>query len=311
MSRADFLQGSMVALLTPMSVDECIDYDAFDRLIDLHVNAGTDAIVVASTTGEGPTLTLDEHVQLYRRAVQRADGRLPVIAGIGSPSTRVACELAREAEHERVQAILCVTPYFNRPNDFGLEHHFTSVADTVDIPVVMYDVPHRTGLKMTENLVVKLSAHPNIVGLKDATGDLERVTRLLSTVAPGFRIVSGDDATALGLMAAGGAGVISVAANVAPSAVRRMCDAVRLGDLERAAQLDEDLKPLYEVLSSDTNPVPAKWAAQELGLMEGVLRAPLAISPTLRRSLARSAAFSAARHLLMRDHADLHRSEQR
>ena len=300
MSRAEFLQGSMVALLTPMSANEQIDYRAFERLVDLHVDAGTSAIVVASTTGEGPTLSLDEHVQLYRRAVQHAAGRIPIIAGVGSPSTRVACELAREAQHEQVDAILCVTPYYNRPNVFGMDHHFTAVADAVDIPVILYDVPHRTGVRISEELIVGLSRHPNIVGLKDATGDLERAVRLIASVAPDFRIVSGDDSSAFGLMAAGGWGVISVAANVAPSAVRGMCEAIRRGDMEEAARLDEVLKPLYDVLSADTNPVPAKWIAHELGLMGSMLRAPLAIPPVLARSLETSVAFNASRHLLGR-----------
>ncbi|CAB3779530.1 4-hydroxy-tetrahydrodipicolinate synthase [Paraburkholderia ultramafica] len=298
MSRAEFLQGSMVALLTPMSANEQIDYPAFERLMDLQVNAGTSAIVVASTTGEGPTLSLDEHVHLYRRAVQHAAGRIPVIAGVGSPSTRVACELAREAEHERVDAILCVTPYYNRPNLFGMDHHFTAIADAVGIPVVLYDVPHRTGVRISEELIVQLSGHPNIVGLKDATGDLERAVRLIAAVSPDFRIVSGDDSSAFGLMAAGGSGVISVAANVAPSAVRAMCEAVKRGDMEEAARLNEILKPLYDVLSADTNPVPAKWVAHELGLMDPMLRAPLAIPPALARLLAASVEFNASRHLL-------------
>jgi 4-hydroxy-tetrahydrodipicolinate synthase len=300
MSRVDFLQGSIVALLTPMSQNEQIDYPAFERLVDLHADAGTSAIVIASTTGEGPTLSLDEHVHLYRRAVQHAAGRIPIIAGVGSPSTRVACELAREAQHERVHAILCVTPYYNRPNVFGLERHYTAVADAVDIPVILYDVPHRAGVRLSEELIVELSRHPNIVGLKDATGDLERAVRLLAAVSEDFRIVSGDDSSAFGLMAAGGAGVISVAANVAPAAVRALCEAVKCGDMKEGARLDESLRPLYEVLSADTNPVPAKWIAHEIGLMGPVLRAPLTIPPELARELGASDAFNASRRLLVR-----------
>jgi 4-hydroxy-tetrahydrodipicolinate synthase len=299
MSCVGFLQGSIVALLTPMSSNEQIDYPAFERLVDLHVEAGTSAIAIASTTGEGPTLSLEEHVHLYRSAVQRAAGKIPIIAGVGSPSTRVACELAREAQHERVHAILCVTPYYNRPNVLGLERHFTAVADAVDIPVILYDVPHRSGVRLPEALVVELSRHPNIVGLKDATGDLERAVRLLAAVAEDFRIVSGDDSSAFGLMAAGGAGVISVAANVAPAAVRALCETVKRGDLKEAARLDESLRPLYEVLSADTNPVPAKWIAHEIGLMSPVLRAPLTIPPELARELGTSDAFNASRRLLV------------
>lgn len=298
MNRADFLQGSIVALLTPMSADEEIDYATVERLVDLHVDARTSAIVVASTTGEGPTLSVDEHVHLYRRAVQQAAGRIPIIASVGSPSTRIACELAREAEHEYADAILCVTPYYNRPNAFGLNRHFTAVADAVDIPVIMYDVPHRTGVGVSEELVVDLSRHPNIVGLKDATGDIERAVRLLAAVSPDFRIVSGDDSSAFGLMAAGGAGVISVAANVAPSVVRAMCEAIRRGDMEEGAQFNESLKPLYAVLSADTNPIPAKWLAHRLGLMDSTLRAPLAVSPVLAGSLETCTGFTESRHLL-------------
>lgn len=295
MNRTEFLRGSMVALLTPMTDDEQIDFDTFDDLIDLHVNAGTRAIVVASTTGEGPTLAHEEHVELYRRAVLRADGRIPVIAGVGSPSTRIACELAREAEHARANAVLCVTPYYNRPNEQGLARHFSAVAEAIDIPVVLYDVPRRTGVSLPENLVVTLSQHPNIVGLKDATGDLARATRLIASVAPGFRLISGDDPTAFALMAAGGAGVISVAANVAPASMVALCDAVLRGATDEAAALDDALRPLYDLLGADTNPVPAKWLAQELGMMRAVLRAPLSVPDVLARSLAESAVYASTR----------------
>jgi 4-hydroxy-tetrahydrodipicolinate synthase len=298
MSHAEFLHGSMVALLTPMTDDEQIDFDTFDRLIDLHVNAGTRAIVVASTTGEGPTLAHEEHVDLYRRAVLRADGRIPIIAGVGSPSTRVACELAREAEHARVNAVLCVTPYYNRPNEQGLERHFITVAEAVDIPVVLYDVPRRTGVSIPEALVVALSRHPNIVGLKDATGNLARARRLIASVAPGFHLISGDDPTAFALMAAGGTGVISVAANVAPASMVALCDAVLRGAIDEAAALDNALRPLYALLGADTNPVPAKWLAQELGMMRAVLRAPLSLPDALVRSLAESVVYTATRAVI-------------
>ena len=298
MSRTDFLQGSMVTLLTPMTEEEQIDFPTFDQLIDLHVTAGTRAVVVASTTGEGPTLTHEEHLRLYSHAVQRADGRIRVIAGVGSPATRVACELARESEHARVDAILCVTPYYNRPNPTGLEKHFTAVADAVDIPVILYDVPRRTGVTVPESLVAALSRHPNIVGLKDATGDLDRATRLIASVAPGFRLISGDDPTAFAFMAAGGAGVISVAANIVPSAIAALCDAVLRGSLDEAKQLDDALHPLYDLLASDTNPVPAKWLASKLGLMSPVLRAPLAVPGELAHSLSESVVYAATRNFV-------------
>ena len=297
-SSTDFLRGSLVALLTPMRADVEIDYPVFERLIDFHARAGTRAIVVASTTGEAPTLSHDEHVQLYRRAVQHAAGRIPIIAGVGSPSTQVACELAREAQHERVDAVLCVTPYYNRPNASGLGRHFAAVADAIEIPVILYDVPRRTGLQIPDELVFELSQHPNIVGLKDATGDILRAKRLLAGVQDGFRLLSGDDATAFDLMAAGGSGVISVAANVAPSAIRAMCDAIAREEIEEASRLNDALRPLYGLLSADTNPVPAKWVARELGLMSGVLRAPLEITPSLSRFLSDSTAFNAVRHWL-------------
>jgi 4-hydroxy-tetrahydrodipicolinate synthase len=290
----------MVALLTPMTDDEEIDLDTFDHLIQLHINAGTRAVVVASTTGEGPTLAHEEHVELYRRAVVQADGRIPIIAGVGSPSTRVVCELAREAEHAGVDAVLCVTPYYNRPNEQGLEHHFTTVAEAIDIPVVLYDVPRRTGVSIPEQLVIALSRHPNIVGLKDATGDLARAARLLASVAPGFRLVSGDDPTALALMATGGSGVISVAANVAPAAMAELCNAMLRGAHDKAAELDEALRPLYDLLGSDTNPVPAKWLAHQLGMMRAVLRAPLAVPDALARSLAESVVYAATREVIAR-----------
>jgi 4-hydroxy-tetrahydrodipicolinate synthase len=294
----DFLRGSLVALLTPMRPDGEIDYAAFEQLIDFHAGAGTRAIVVASTTGEAPTLSFDEHVQLYRRAVQHAAGRIPIIAGVGSPSTHVACELAGEAQHERADAVLCVTPYYNRPNASGLGRHFTTVAEAIEIPIILYDVPRRTGVQIPDELIFELSEHPNIVGLKDATGDTVRAKRLLAGVHGGFRLLSGDDSTAFDLMAAGGAGVISVVANVAPSAVRAMCDAIGRGEIEEAFRLNEALGPLYGLLSADTNPVPAKWLACKLGLMSGVLRAPLEITPSLSQFFSSSDAFNASRHLL-------------
>jgi 4-hydroxy-tetrahydrodipicolinate synthase len=210
----------------------------------------------------------------------------------------VACELAREAGHEGVDAILCVTPYYNRPNDLGLRHHFVAVAEATDTPVILYDVPHRTGVSLSENLIVELSGHRNIVGLKDATGDLPRAIRMLASVDPDFRIVSGDDSSAFGLMAAGGSGVISVAANIAPSAVRSMCDAVRRGDIQEGTRMDEALRPLYEFLSADSNPIPAKWLAHKIGWMNSTLRSPLVIPPDLSRRLSGSLAFDTYQNLL-------------
>jgi 4-hydroxy-tetrahydrodipicolinate synthase len=298
MSGASFLEGSIVALLTPMISDEQIDFVALERLVKLHVDAGTSAIVVASTTGEGPTLSLEEHVLLYRNVLRYSARRIPVIAGVGSPSTRVACELAREAGHEGIDAILCVTPYYNRPNLSGLQRHFMAVADETDTPVILYDVPHRTGVTLSDSLIVELSRHPNIVGLKDATGDIPRAVRLLTSVPPDFRIVSGDDSTSFALMAAGASGVISVAANVAPSAVRAMCDAVREGNMEEGARMNDALRPLYEVLAADSNPIPAKWLAQRIGWMNATLRSPLVIPPELSLYLSGSPAFNACQTLL-------------
>jgi 4-hydroxy-tetrahydrodipicolinate synthase len=298
MTGSSLLQGSIVALLTPMTSDEKIDFAALERLVDLHVEAGTSAIVVASTTGEGPTLSLKEHVLLYRATVLCAEGRIPVIAGVGSPSTHVACELAREAANERVDAILCVTPYYNRPNSLGLQRHFTAVAEVTDTPVILYDVPHRTGVALPEDLILELSAHPNIIGLKDATGDLHRAERLLRAVGADFQILSGDDSTAFALMTAGGAGVISVAANVAPSAVRAMCEAIRRADVRDAARIDRSLRPLYDFLSADTNPVPAKWLAHRIGWMNAMLRLPLVIPPELSRRLSGNDALVACAALL-------------
>ncbi|MDB5836365.1 MAG: 4-hydroxy-tetrahydrodipicolinate synthase [Caballeronia sp.] len=300
MTDSPLLQGSIVALLTPMTPDEKIDFPAFERLVDLHVNAGTSAIVVASTTGEGPTLSIKEHVRLYRAAVLCSEGRIPVIAGVGSPSTQVACELAKEAANEQVDAILCLTPYYNRPNPAGLQRHFVAVAEATDTPVILYDVPQRTGVTLGESLIVELAAHPNIIGLKDATGDLRRAERLLHAVDVGFQIVSGDDSTAFALMAAGGAGVISVAANVAPSAVRAMCDALRRGDTRDAARIDDSLRPLYAFLVADTNPLPAKWLAHRIGWVNATLRLPLVIPPELARRLSANDALVACAALLGR-----------
>ncbi|SAL30567.1 dihydrodipicolinate synthase [Caballeronia sordidicola] len=294
------LQGSIVALLTPMTPDEKIDFPALERLIDLHVDAGTSAIVVASTTGEGPALTFKEHVRLYRAAVLCAEGRIPVIAGLGSPSTHAACELARAAATEQADAILCVTPYYNRLNPLGLQRHFTTVAEAAGTPVILHDVPHCTGVTLPEDLIVALSSHPNIIGLKDATGDLHRAERLLHAVSAGFQIFSGDDSTAFALMAAGGAGVISVAANVAPSAVRAMCDALRRGDTEDASRINDSLQPLYAFLAAETNPVPAKWLAHRIGWTDATLRLPLAISPELACDFSRNGALVSCAALLGR-----------
>jgi len=290
----------MVALLTPMMPDGRIDGTTLGRLIDLHVEAGTNAIVIASTTGEAPTLSPDEHVDIYRMACVHAAGRIPIIAGVGSPSTQAACELAREAAHIGVDAILCVTPYYNRPNMSGLRKHFQAVAEAGDAPLILYDVPQRTGVRMDDTLIVELSGHPQIVGLKDATGDMERAERLLGNVRPGFGIVSGDDRTAFDLMLKGGAGVISVAANVAPRTVRSMCDAVLSGDLKRGIQLGRELEPLYDLLAADTNPIPVKWLAQECGLASGTMREPLVMSPDMQQRLQNSAAFRACYGVLGR-----------
>ncbi len=269
------LQGSMVALVTPMTADGALDEAALRRLIDWHVAEGTDAIVAVGTTGESATLDEDEHCRVIRLAVEFAAGRVPVIAGTGANSTTEAITLTRCARAAGADACLLVTPYYNKPTQEGLYLHHKAVAEAVDVPQIVYNVPGRTGCDMLPETVGRLAAVPNIVGVKEATGDLARVARIRELAGPGFAIYSGDDATARELMLLGGQGVISVTANVAPGAMHRMSVAAIAGRKAEAEAIDATLAGLHKALFVESNPIPVKWALAEMGRIDAGIRLPL------------------------------------
>jgi 4-hydroxy-tetrahydrodipicolinate synthase len=269
------IKGSLVAIVSPMHDDGSLDFDAYRRLIDWHVAEGTSAIVAVGTTGESPTVTPNEHGELIKVAVEAAAGRIPVIAGTGGNSTAEAIELTRHAKHVGADATLQVVPYYNKPTQEGLYQHFRKIAETVDLPVILYNVPSRTVADMSTETTVRLAQVPGIVGLKDATGDLARGAQLLKYLPPGFALYSGNDDSALALMLLGGHGVISVTANVAPRQMSEMCAAALAGDLKRARRLNAELLPLHFKLFVEPNPVPAKWALAKAGRIDGGIRLPL------------------------------------
>ncbi|MDT8428222.1 MAG: 4-hydroxy-tetrahydrodipicolinate synthase [Pseudomonadales bacterium] len=269
------IQGSIVAIVTPMHPDGAIDYEAFDNLLEWHINNGTDAIVVAGTTGESPTLSEQEHCELLKYCVDKVAGRLPVIAGTGSNSTREAIFFTASAKEYGADACLLVTPYYNRPSQEGLFQHFKAIAEAVDIPQLLYNVPSRTGCDLLPETVSRLADLENIIGLKEATGDLDRGRQVLALCRERIAIYSGDDATALDLMLAGAKGNISVTANVAPALMHEMCRLALLGDHENASMLNARLAGLHNALFLEANPVPVKWALLEMGLIGSGIRLPL------------------------------------
>jgi 4-hydroxy-tetrahydrodipicolinate synthase len=269
------LKGSLVAIVTPMHADGSLDIGSLRTLIDFHIDQGTDGIVIVGTTGESPTVDFDEHCQLIRTTVEQVCGRIPVIAGTGSNCTREAIELTQQAKDAGADACLLVAPYYNRPTQEGLYQHFRAVAEAVDIPQLLYNVPGRTGCDITNDTTLRLSEIPNILGIKDATGNIERGTDLLRRAPPGFAIYSGDDATTLALLLLGGQGVISVTANVAPKLMHDMCVAVFAGNVELAREINLKLFPLHQKLFAEANPIPVKWALSEMGLIQPGLRLPL------------------------------------
>ncbi|ADC63326.1 4-hydroxy-tetrahydrodipicolinate synthase [Allochromatium vinosum] len=268
-------RGSIVALVTPMHADGEIDDASLQRLVDFHVAQGTSAIVSVGTTGESATLDEDEHCAVIRRTVELAAGRLPVIAGTGANSTREAITLTRCAREAGADAALLVTPYYNKPTQQGLYLHHKAVAEAVDIPQILYNVPGRTACDMLPETVSRLAEIDNIIGVKEATGDLARVERLRADCGPDFALYSGDDATACEFMLRGGDGVISVTANVAPRLMQAMCEAALAGDRERAESLDAQLAALHRDLFVQSNPIPVKWAIAEMGLCHPGIRLPL------------------------------------
>jgi 4-hydroxy-tetrahydrodipicolinate synthase len=269
------LQGSMVALVTPMTADGGLDEAALRRLVDWHVAEGTDAIVAVGTTGESATLDEEEHCYVIRLVVELAAGRIPVIAGTGANSTTEAIELTGCAKAAGADACLLVTPYYNKPTQQGLYLHHKAVAEAVDIPQILYNVPGRTGCDMLPETVGRLAAVPNIVGVKEATGDLARVPKIRQLAGPDFAIYSGDDATARELMLLGGQGVISVTANVAPGPMHRMSVAALAGRRAEAEAIDATLAGLHKALFVESNPIPVKWALAEMSRIATGIRLPL------------------------------------
>jgi len=269
------IQGSIVAIVTPMFEDGSLDFQSLKALLDWHIAEGTDAIVIVGTTGESPTVTVEEHCELIKVAIEHVAGRIPVIAGTGGNSTSEAIELTAYAKQAGADASLQVVPYYNRPTQEGMVQHFTRIAEAVDLPVILYNVPGRTVADMSNDTIVRLSSVPGIVGVKDATGNIARGTELLRAVPKSFAVYSGDDATAMALMFCGGKGNISVTANVAPRAMHELCVAAMAGRVAEAVAINDKLIPLHNRLFVEPNPVPVKWALQQMGRMQGGIRLPL------------------------------------
>ena len=271
------IKGSLVAVVSPMKADGTLDFDAYRNLLDWHIESGTSAIVAVGTTGESPTVSVEEHAQLIRVAAEHCRGRVPVIAGTGANSTREAIELTRHAFEVGVDASLQVAPYYNKPSQEGMFRHFTTVAQEGGLPVILYNVPGRTVADISNDTVLRLAANPNIIGIKDATGDVGRGASLLARLPEGFAVYSGNDDSALALMAMGAHGVISVTANVAPRQMADMCAAALAGDFGKALAINRTLIPLHERLFMEPNPVPTKWALARMGrIASPVVRLPLA-----------------------------------
>ena len=271
------ISGSIVAMITPMVPETCaVDWPALKKLVEWHIDKGSDGIVAVGTTGESATLDVDEHIDVIRFCVDTASGRIPIIAGTGANSTSEAIELTAESKKAGADACLLVAPYYNKPTQEGLYLHHKAIAEAVAIPQLLYNVPGRTACDMRPETVIRLSAIDNIVGIKEATGEIDRVRILRRECPDDFAIYSGDDPTAVELILAGGHGNISVTANVAPAQMHALCAAAVAGDAERAREIDGKLRPLHKALFVESNPIPVKWAAAELGLCQhGAIRLPL------------------------------------
>jgi len=269
------LEGSIVALITPMLADGEIDYINLGRLIEFHIDAGTDGIVAVGTTGESSTLTVDEHLAVVEFVVKAVDKRIPVVAGTGGNSTQEAIYLTQKAADLNADAVLLVVPYYNKPTQEGLYQHYRAIAEAVPIPQYLYNVPGRTVADMSNETIKRLAEIDNIVGCKDATGDLSRGQQLIEVCGPEFSILSGDDGTALELMKLGAKGDISVTANVAPREMHELCAAALQGDFEQAEKIDAGLRKLHQHLFLESNPIPVKYAVSLLGYTSNTLRLPL------------------------------------
>lgn len=269
------IAGSMVALVTPMNARGDLDWESLTKLVDFHLQEGTNAIVAVGTSGESATLDVVEHVEVIRRVVDQVNGRIPVIAGTGGNSTRESVELTTAAKQAGADACLLVTPYYNKPTQEGLFLHFRHIAEAVAIPQILYNVPGRTACDMLPDTVQRLSKIDNIIGIKEATGDLQRARQVLDLVSKDFLVYSGDDATAVELILLGGKGNISVTANVAPRAVSELCAAAMRGEADIARAINDRLMPLHKALFIESNPIPVKWALHAMGLIPEGIRLPL------------------------------------
>ncbi len=268
-------KGSLVALVTPFDQHNRVDYAALERLIEFHVAEGSDGLVIAGTTGEAATLSRDEHIELLNRAVEMTAGRLPVIAGTGSNSTAQTSDLSLAVASSGIDAYLLVVPYYNKPVQEGIYQHFATIADALNKPVILYNVPGRTVADMLPATVARLAAHGNIMGIKEATGDIDRLRAIQDLVDDDFMLYSGDDFTVLPFIAQGGHGVVTVSGNVVPAAMAKLCALASAGDLQAAKSLDDTLQPLNSALFIESNPIPVKWAVSQMGLIESHMRLPL------------------------------------
>jgi 4-hydroxy-tetrahydrodipicolinate synthase len=267
--------GSLVALVTPFDGNNRVDYASLKRLIDFHVEQGSSGLVIAGTSGESPTLKRSEHIELIGRALEIARGRIPIVAGTGSNSTFQSIELSKAVADPRLAAYMIVVPYYNKPTQEGIYQHYTAIADGIDKPLLMYNVPGRTVADMLPETVARLAKHENIFGLKEATGDLERLRQIQELVDEDFMLYSGDDFTLCPFIQQGGHGVVTVSGNVAPAQVARLCRLASEGKAEEAKALDDSLQPLNKALFVESNPIPVKWAVSQMGLIEPNVRLPL------------------------------------
>ncbi len=271
------LTGSLVAIVTPMLADGALDFARLKSLIDWHVAEGTDGIVIVGTTGESPTVDFDEHFQLIKAAVEYANKRIPVIAGVGGNSTKEAIHLTEFAKQAGADYGLSVVPYYNKPTQEGLYLHFKAIAESSDLPIILYNVPGRTVADLANDTTVRLSKIPTIVGIKDATANMARAVDLLQRVPKNFAVYSGDDVSTLAMMMLGGHGAISVTANVAPRLMHQMCVAAAKGERSKAVEINNRLMGLHTQLFVEPNPIPVKWALQQMGLIESGIRLPLTV----------------------------------
>jgi 4-hydroxy-tetrahydrodipicolinate synthase len=269
------ISGSLVAIVTPMHEDGSLDFPSLRKLIDWHIAEGTDGIVIVGTSGESPTVSVEEHRELIRVAVEQANKRIPIIAGTGGNSTTEAVELTAYAKQVGADASLQVVPYYNKPTQEGMVLHFRKVAESVDLPVILYNVPGRTVADMTVETMLRLAEVPGVIGVKEASGNIDRAAQLIKGAPASFKIYSGDDPTAIALMLLGGHGNISVTANVAPRAMHELCAAAMRGDVETARRIHMQLLSVHKNLFVESNPIPVKWALQAMGKMEGGIRLPL------------------------------------